>query len=107
MLSEREKTKLLVLYISECKLSTGEALRNFAFDFDNTYYLHSNLTLQCALRILNLDAEVDKIDWLFNAIELKGRQLRVKTHPLRVNQFLNHLQKYPAEKIFKKLFKKG
>lgn len=107
MLSEREKTKLLVLYISECKLSTAEAIKNYAFDFDNTHYLHSNLTLQCALRILNLDEEVNKIDWLFNAIELKGRDLRIKTHPLRVNQFLNRLQKYPAEKIFKKTFWKG
>lgn len=107
MLSEREKTKLLMLYISECKLSTAEAIKNYAFDFDNTHYLHSNLTLQCALRILNLDTEVNKIDWLFNAIELKGRDLRIKTHPLRVNQFLNRLQKYPAEKIFKKLFGKG
>lgn len=107
MLSKREKTKLLMLYISECKLSTGEALRNFAFDLDSTHYLHSDLTLRCALQILNLDNEVDKIDWLFNAIELKGRKLRIETHPLRVNQFLHRLQKYPAEKIFKKIFKEG
>lgn len=107
MLSEKEKTKLLMLYISESKLSTAEAVKNFAFDFDDTHYLHSNLTLRCALLILNLDEEVDEIDWTFNAIELKGRQLRITTHPLRVNQFLNRLQKYPAEKIFKKLFKRG
>ena len=107
MLSEKEKTKLLMLYISECKLSTGEALRNFTFDLDSTHYLHSDLTLKCALQILNLDDELDQIDWLFNAIELKGRKLRIETHPLRVNQFLNRLQKYPAEKIFKKLFEKS
>lgn len=100
MLSEREKTKLLVLYISECKLSTAEAIKNFAFDFDDTHYLHSDLTLQCALLILNLDKEVDKIDWLFNAIELKGRKCRTLGTPLKVHRFLHRLNKYPAEKIF-------
>ena len=107
MLSEREKTKLLVLYISECKLSTSEAIKNFVFDFDDTHYLHSNLTLRCALQILNLDEEVDKIDWLFNAIELKGRKHKTEGTPLRVNRFLQRLYKYPAEKIYKKLFKRG
>lgn len=107
MLSNKEKTKLLTLYIIECKLSTAEAVKNFVNDFNNIYYLHGELTLKNALYILKLDKEIAEIDWLFNSIELKGRNLRIETHPLRVNQFLNRLQKYPAEKIFKKLFGKG
>ena len=107
MLSEKQYQKLLTLYIIEKKSATIEELKNFTFDFDSVFYLHSELTLKNALYILNMDIELNTIDLLFNAIELKGRGLRTTTHPLRVNRFLNRLQKYPAEKIYKKLFENG
>ena len=107
MLSKKQYQKLLTLYIIEKKNATNEELKNFAFDFDKVFYLHGELTLKSALYVLDLHIELNTIDLLFNSIELKGRKHRTEGTPLRFNQFLNRLQKYPAEKIFKKLFGKG
>lgn len=107
MLSEKQYQKLLTLYIIEKKNATIEELKNFALDFDNVFYLHGTLTLKAALYVLKLDIELNNIDLLFNSIELKGRKHRIEGNPLRFNRFVRHLQKYPSEKIYKKLFGKG